>query len=68
MSRQKSTLGIDLGLDVLHAVAVRTGYRGTLSAIDIADVCGCTRRAIYHIEHAALDKLCKRINEREHSL
>lgn len=69
MPRRKETLGIELGLDVLCYVATRFGYRGlTFSTPEIADVCGCSRKTVRNIERAALAKLFKRINEREHSI
>lgn len=53
---------IDIGLDILCRLAAEDQ---TLSAPDIAQVCGCSTQRIYEIQQRALDK-AKRIANRLH--
>ncbi|MFS1703782.1 hypothetical protein [Alteromonas sp. AMM-1] len=54
MSNQPSYKSeIDIGLDILCILAT-DGQ--TLSAPDIADVCGCSTQRIYEIQQSALNK------------
>ncbi len=58
---QPASLNIDLGLAALSKARHRLSSQTELSREDIADICGCHRRAIQKIEESALNKLHKRL-------
>lgn len=53
MKKPRKINDIDVGLDIL-CILVSDGQ--TLSAPDIADVCGCSTQRIYEIQQSALKK------------
>ena len=50
---------VELGLSILCSFAE---YDDTLTALEIAEVCGCSRQYINNIEKRALEKLAAMVN------
>ncbi len=57
--KRNANINIDIGLSVLCAVSRRDE---TLSLDDIAEVCSCSRNAIFEIEKRAMQKLKIKFN------